>query len=175
LPVCVAGGMTGSHTKMMREKLNRIGAMRKGARSGGQAPLLGLAPGGGTRESGAVPMASIERGIDHSAEDSYRQPASTCGAKSPLFGSVPPNHPPLFGSVPPNHPLLGRLRKRAKPSGKGKTPGDRPRLSWGFLAAHTSDHQSPPREQPQLPPKQVPGDRWLPLGPNLGAVLTELS
>jgi hypothetical protein len=134
LPVCVAGGMTGSHTKMMREKLNRIGAMRKGARSGGQAPLLGLAPGGGTRESGAVPMASIERGIDHSAEDSYRQPASTCGAKSPLFGSVPPNHPPLFGSVPPNHPLLGRLRKRAKPSGKGKTPGDRPPLSWGFLA-----------------------------------------
>jgi hypothetical protein len=32
----------------------------------------------------------------------YRQPASTCGAKSPQFSSVPPNHP-----------LLGSLRTRA--------------------------------------------------------------
>jgi hypothetical protein len=51
-----------------------------------------------------------ERGIDHSTGTAYRHPASTCGAKSPQFSSVPPNHP-----------LLGRLRTRAKPSGKRMT------------------------------------------------------
>jgi hypothetical protein len=53
------------------------GRDKKGARR--------LAPGG---ESGAVPTAMGDR--DHSAGTAYRQPASTCGAKSPQLSRQTP-------------------------------------------------------------------------------------
>ena len=78
---------------------------KMGARSGGQAPLHR-----GLRREGNPALCRwpwVSRGDGHSAGTAYRQPASTCGAKSPQFNSVPPNHP-----------LLGRLTPRAKLSSR---------------------------------------------------------
>jgi hypothetical protein len=99
-------GMTGSHMKMMRDETGQyramnitnaccpapaedegyMAAMKKGARSGGQAPLLGLL----LRREGNPALCRWPRGLEekcgHSAGTAYRQSASTCErAKSPQW------------------------------------------------------------------------------------------
>jgi hypothetical protein len=81
----------------LRRSLNPPGgaAHEKGARSGDQAPLLGLL----SRREGNPALCRWPRGLEekcgHSAGTAYRQSASTCGcAKSPQFlkGQDAPGH-----------------------------------------------------------------------------------
>ncbi len=66
----------------------RGGAHEKGARSGATRPCASaLAPGGEIRRCAGQGQ---ERGMWPSAGTGYTQPASTCGAKSPQYGSVTP-------------------------------------------------------------------------------------